>query len=78
MINFTYNGHGYSFDPNTNHLMNSEGIEVARIELAQDYDEYNHYIDVESDEIMYSAHVNEILFVENHIFLAGQYEEFQL
>ena len=78
MIKFTYNGHSYSFKPDTNYLTDSVGIDVARIELAKDsnFDEYNYYIDIESNEVMNSTHENEVLFTQDHIFLAGQYEAF--
>ncbi len=78
MFKFTYNGHDYNYDFENNTLINIEGVKVARVELAADsnFDEYNYFIHIESNEVMQSIHENEILFSQNHVILAGLYESF--
>lgn len=75
-MKFTYNSHSYSFKDNI--LTDSTGLDVAKLELASNsnYDEYNYYVDLVSNEVMHSEHENTVLFSEHHIVLAGQYEAF--
>jgi len=73
-MRFTYNGHSYTF--NNDILTDSLGNRIARLERANAQDEYNYYIDIESNEVMNSSHENEVLFNQDHFVLAGQYEAF--
>lgn len=56
--NFICDGMQYRFKDNE--LFNNYGTLVARVELASDtnYDEYNHFIDIVTGDVMHSNHEN--------------------
>jgi len=58
MLKYICDGHEYTFNPLTSELRNNYGIVVARVELARDsqWSEYNHYLDVATDELIHAEH----------------------
>lgn len=76
MENITYNGINYRYDNETGELFAFPHLLVAHIEWAKDsnFDEYNYFVDDESEEVMSSLRENhEVDFGK---MLIGQYVEF--
>ena len=59
-MKYICDGMEYNFNPKSGLLTNNYGTSVARVELAakSNFDEYNYFVDIESDEVMTSVHEN--------------------